>query len=119
MFDKVTKILSLCLFLILFGCTRTPVALDGDEINLSIEEDREALSINETLQNIDLHKAIAIAVKNNRDLRISVMESALAQRQNDLQRFDDLNASLELRDLSLRLEIGVKSASSSLTAEES
>ena len=90
MFDKVTKILSLCLFLILFGCARTPVALDVDEINSSIVTDREALSVDASLQNIDLHTAIAIAIKNNRDLRISVMESALAQRQNDLQRFDML-----------------------------
>ena len=90
MFDKVTKILSLCLFLILFGCARTPVALDVDEINSSIVTDREALSVDASLQNIDLHTAIAIAVKNNRDLRISVMESALAQRQNELQRFDML-----------------------------
>ncbi len=88
MFSKVTKIFSLCLFLILFGCARTPVALDVDEINSSIAADRKALSVNESLQNIDLHTAIAIAIKNNRDLRISVMESALAQRQNELQRFD-------------------------------
>ena len=90
MFDKVTKILSLCLFLILFGCARTPITLDVDEINSSIASDREALSVDATLQNIDLHTAIAIAVKNNRDLRISVMESALSQRQNELQRFDML-----------------------------
>ena len=90
MFDKVTKIFSLCLFLILLGCARTPVALDVDEINTSIVADREALSVNESLKNIDLHTAIAIAIKNNRDLRISVMESALAQRQNELQRFDML-----------------------------
>jgi len=90
MFDKVTKILSLCLFIILLGCARTPVALDVDEINSSIATDREALSVDASLQNIDLHTAIAIAVKNNRDLRISVMESALAQRQNELQRFDML-----------------------------
>ena len=64
MFDKVTKILSLCLFLILFGCARTPVALDVDEINSSIVTDREALSVETSLQNIDLHTAIAIAVKN-------------------------------------------------------
>ena len=90
MFDKVTKIFSLCVFLILFGCARTPVALDVDEISTSVIEDREVLNVDASLQNIDLHMAIAIAIKNNRDLRVSVMESALAQRQNDLQRFDML-----------------------------
>ena len=90
MLDKVAKIFSLCIFLILFGCARTPIALDVDEINASVIEDREALSVDASLQNIDLHSAIAVAIKNNRDLRISVMESALAQRQNNLQRFDML-----------------------------
>ena len=90
MLDKVAKIFSLCIFLIFFGCARTPVALDVEEINASIIEDREALSVDASLQNIDLHTAIAVAIKNNRDLRISVMESALAQRQNNLQRFDML-----------------------------
>ena len=48
-----------------------------------------SFNVDATLQNIDLHKAIAVAIKNNRDLRISVMESALAQRQNNLQRFEN------------------------------
>jgi len=72
------------------SCARTPTALDQEIITASIKEDLKALEIDAPLTNIDLYTAIAIAIKNNRDLRISVMESALAQRQNDLTRFDML-----------------------------
>jgi len=72
------------------SCARTPTALDQEVITTSIQEDLKALEVDAPLTNIDLYTAIAIAIKNNRDLRISVMESALAQRQNDLTRFDML-----------------------------
>ena len=39
---------------------------------------------------IDLYKAIAIAIKNNRDLRIQIMDSALNQGQTDVVKFDML-----------------------------
>jgi len=88
-----TIIKTFLLFLIVslvVSCARTPTVIDKEILTSSIQEDLKALEIDAPLTNIDLYTAIAIAIKNNRDLRISVMESALAQRQNDLTRFDML-----------------------------
>ncbi len=88
---KLLKTLILFLLVTLVvSCARTPTALDQETITASVQEDLKALEVDASLNNIDLYTAIAIAIKNNRDLRISVMESALAQRQNDLTRFDML-----------------------------
>ena len=76
--------------LALVACARSPKVIDEESLSFSIAEDISQLEVDATLQNIDLHTAIAIAVRNNRDLRISVMESALSQRQRDLQKFDML-----------------------------
>ena len=74
----------------LVACARSPRVIDGESLNFSIAEDLLEFDVDTSLQNIDLHTAIAIAVRNNRDLRISVMESALSQSQRDLQKFDML-----------------------------
>ena len=39
---------------------------------------------------IDLYQALAIAIKNNRELRIQVMDSALSQGQINVVKFDML-----------------------------
>ena len=89
--NRLFKATVLILFIsLIVSCARTPTALDQEIITASIKEDLKALEVDAPLTNIDLYTAIAIAIKNNRDLRISVMESALAQRQNDLTRFDML-----------------------------
>ena len=85
-----TKIISLFLLIALSACARTPNVIDAEKLSISIQKDLSSLTVEAPLENIDLHTAIAIGIKNNRDLRISVMESALAQRQSDLQRFDML-----------------------------
>ncbi len=85
-----TKIIIFCLCIALSACARTPNVIDAEKLNVSVQKDLSLLAVDAPLKNIDLHTAIAIGIKNNRDLRISVMESALAQRQNDLQRFDML-----------------------------
>ncbi len=85
-----SKIILFCLFIALSACARTPKVIDAEKLNTSIQKDLSLLTVDAPLENIDLHTAIAIGIKNNRDLRISVMESALAQRQSDLQRFDML-----------------------------
>ena len=85
-----TKIISLLLLIALSACARTPNVIDAEKLNASIQKDLSSLTVEAPLENIDLHTAIAIGIKNDRDLRISVMESALAQRQSDLQRFDML-----------------------------
>ena len=85
-----TKIIIFFLFIALSACARTPNVIDAEKLNVSVQKDLSLLAVEAPLENIDLHTAIAIGIKNNRDLRISVMESALAQRQSDLQRFDML-----------------------------
>ena len=85
-----TKIIIFCLFIALAACARSPKNIDTNTLNFSIAEDITDLTVDTSLQNIDLNTAIAIAIRNNRDLRISVMESALANRQRDLQKFDML-----------------------------
>ncbi|GIR66291.1 MAG: hypothetical protein CM15mP70_13980 [Pelagibacteraceae bacterium] len=72
--------------------SRTPEPLIKEEVQLSAQEDYELLK--ETTANapieIDLYQAIAIAIKNNRELRIQVMDSALSQGQIDVVKFDML-----------------------------
>ena len=74
----------------LVACARSPKVIDPESLSFSIAEDISELEVDASFQNIDLHTAIAIAVRNNRDLRISVMESALVNSQKDLQKFDML-----------------------------
>ena len=74
----------------LVACARSPRVIDAESLSVSVAEEVAELEVNASLQNIDLHTAIAIAVRNNRDLRLSVMESALSQSQRDLQKFDML-----------------------------
>ena len=90
MVNPIKKLFIVFICLALVACARSPKVIDEESLNFSIAEDISLLGVDATLQNIDLHTAIAIAVKNNRDLRISVMESALSQRQADLQKFDML-----------------------------
>ena len=90
MVNPIKKLFIVFICLALVACARSPKVIDEESLNFSIAEDISLLGVDATLQNIDLHTAIAIAIKNNRDLRISVMESALSQRQADLQKFDML-----------------------------
>ena len=81
------------LVLILAACSsRTPDPLLKEDVQASSQEDFEYLkqtSANAPLE-IDLYDAIAIAIKNNRDLRIDIMDSALNQGQIDVVKFDML-----------------------------
>ena len=90
MVNPIKKLFLVFICLALVACARSPKVIDEESLNFSIAEDMLNLEVDTSLQNIDLHTAIAIAVRNNRDLRISVMESALSQRQRDLQKFDML-----------------------------
>ena len=87
---SIKKLFILFICLVLVACARSPKVIDEESLSFSIAEDISQLEVDATLQNINLHTAIAIAVRNNRELRISVMESALSQRQADLQKFDML-----------------------------
>ena len=81
------------LVLFLAACSsRTPDPLVKEDVQASSQEDYEYLketSANAPLE-IDLYDAIAIAIKNNRDLRINIMDSALNQGQIDVVKFDML-----------------------------
>ncbi len=87
---SIKKLFILFICLVLVACARAPKVIDSESLSISIAEEIAELEIDSSLKNIDLHTAIAIAVRNNRDLRISVMESALANSQRDLQKFDML-----------------------------
>ena len=90
MINPIKKLLIVFMCLALVACARSPKVIDAESLSISIAEEIAELEIDASLKNIDLHTAIAIAVRNNRDLRISVMESALSQSQRDLQKFDML-----------------------------
>ena len=81
------------LVLFLAACSsRTPDPLVKEDVQASSQEDYEYLketSANAPLE-IDLYDAIAIAIKNNRELRIDIMDSALNQGQIDVVKFDML-----------------------------
>jgi len=74
------------------ACSKAPEPLIKEQVQSSSKEDYEYLK--ETSKTapleIDLYKAIAIAIKNNRDLRIQIMDSALNQGQTDVVKFDML-----------------------------
>ena len=80
----------LLMFIFLSACARTPVPISDVRILQSIETDLVNLKYEDSIQSIDLYKAISLAVRNNRDLRVEVMNSALQQRQNNLLKFDML-----------------------------
>ncbi len=90
MVNPIKKLIIVFICLSLVACARSPKVIDAESLSISITGDIAELEVDASLQNIDLHTAIAIAVRNNRDLRISVMESALSQSQRDLQKFDML-----------------------------
>ena len=85
-----TTIISIVLLIALSACARTPNVIDAEKLNVSVQKDLSLLTVSPPLAPRDLHTAIAIGITQNRDLCISLMESALAQRQSDLQRFDML-----------------------------
>ncbi len=74
------------------ACSQTPDPLIKEQVQISSQEDYEYLK--ETSKaaplEIDLYQAIAIAIKNNRDLRLNLMDSALSQGQMDVVKFDML-----------------------------
>ena len=80
----------LLIFIFLSACARTPVPISDERILQSIEADLVNLKYQDSIQSIDLYKAISLAIRNNRDLRVEVMNSALQQRQNNLLKFDML-----------------------------
>ena len=81
------------LVILVAACSsRNPDPLIKEEVQASAQEDFELLkeSTANAPMEIDLYQALAIAIKNNRELRIQVMDSALSQGQIDVVKFDML-----------------------------
>jgi len=81
------------LVLLVAACSsRTPDPLIKEDVQASAQEDFELLkkSTANAPMEIDLYQALALAIKNNRELRIQVMDSALNQGQIDVVKFDML-----------------------------
>ena len=58
------------MFVFLSACARTPVPISDVRILQSIETDLVNLKYEDSIQSIDLYKAISLAVRNNRYLRV-------------------------------------------------
>ena len=81
------------LILVVAACSnRTPEPLVKEDIQASAQEDYELLkdSTADVPVEIDLYQAISIAIKNNRELRTQIMDSALTLGQIDVVKFDML-----------------------------
>ena len=81
------------LILLVAACSsRSPEPLIKEDVQASAQDDFELLkeSTANAPMEIDLYQALAIAIKNNRELRIQVMDSALSQGQIDVVKFDML-----------------------------
>ncbi len=76
----------------IWGCSKTPMPIVKEEVQLSSQKDLEYLKQTSDAAplEIDLYQAIAIAIKNNRDLRLNLMDSALSLDQIDVVKFDML-----------------------------
>ena len=83
----------------LVSCSRSPKAISSLETEkrakqdiLKIEEIKKDNKSWEENVEIDLYTAIALAIKNNKELKIKLLESALANRQLDKIKFEMLPA---------------------------
>jgi len=78
--------------LLLCGCAVTPEALTPDEVRQESIADLNAMFVDQepVTGPISLYEAIARAVKYNLDHRLKMMEDALARKQLDLVRYDQL-----------------------------
>ena len=87
------------LLTVVSSCTRTPKAISLNETEKKAKQD--ILKIEEIKKNnasweenieIDLYTAIALAIKNNKELKIKELETGMAYRQIDKVRFEMLPA---------------------------
>tara|TARA_B100001059_G_scaffold192748_1_gene196319 strand:- start:605 stop:2857 length:2253 start_codon:yes stop_codon:yes gene_type:complete len=98
MLKILSKIILFISFLVLASCaSRSPEPLAVKTLETSVNDDIKTISNisaqNEILKNdldIDLYKAIAIAIENNKDIKVKLFETALANQQLEDIRFDML-----------------------------
>jgi outer membrane protein TolC len=97
-YQKIIKIVLILSLSLLASCAnRGPLPFSFDFLKKSADEDIEKISKirkqNEILQknlDIDLYTAIALAIENNKDLKVKLFETALADRQLKDVKFDML-----------------------------
>jgi len=95
---KLIKILLILSFGLLNSCAKmNPLPFSFDFLKKSVNEDIQKISEikqqNEILQNnldIDLYTAIALAIENNKDLKVKLFETALADSKIEEVKFDML-----------------------------
>ena len=98
MLNNLIKTTLILLLIALTSCSsRSPEPLAIDTLEISAKEDIKKISEireqNEILKNnldIDLYKAIALAIENNKDIKIKLFETALANQQLEDIKFDML-----------------------------
>ncbi len=98
MLKKTITSLLTCL-IILSSCARTPKEISLDDSQKRVDQDilkiEQIKKQNETWEEnikIDLYTAIALAIKNNRELKIKQLETGIAYRQLDKVEFEMLPA---------------------------
>ena len=97
--SKAIKILSFLFLVLLTSCARNLEPIKKSEISSKVQQDLEKieeikknnLNWEENLE-IDLYTAIALAIKNNKELRVKILENALANKQIDKVEFEMLPA---------------------------
>ena len=94
-----TLISLLAFLIILSSCARTPKEISLNDSQERVEQDilkiEQIKKQNETWEEnikIDLYTAIALAIKNNRELKIKQLETGIAYRQLDKVEFEMLPA---------------------------
>ena len=99
MLKKLAKLLLILSVLTASCATRSPEPLATNTLVISAENDIETISKireqNEIFQkdlDIDLYTAIALSIENNKDLKVKLFETALADRQIEEVKFDMLPA---------------------------
>lgn len=100
MLKKLANLLLILSVGLIASCaTRSPEPLATNTLVISAEDDIEAITKireqNEIFQkdlDIDLYTAIALAIENNKDLKVKLFETALADRQIEEIKFDMLPA---------------------------
>ena len=96
---KLIKLFGIISMVFLASCARNLEPIETSQIFSSAVEDikkieeikNNNLNWEEDLE-IDLYTAIALAIKNNKELRVKLLENALSKRQIDKVKFDMLPA---------------------------
>ena len=94
---KITKVLAILCMVLLASCARNLDPIEKSEIISKSKEDIKKIDAikNSNLNwedeiEIDLYTAIALAIKNNKELRVKLLENALSERQINKVRFEML-----------------------------